>query len=96
MPEHEMQAAEVDDELVEQDVQNKKSLEAVDPDKVNLDLGFGPPLGDEKPGQVERHHDSENSASDTPDDEEPNDVEKRTLRRGWSLLLWHEDFINIP
>ncbi|TVY81439.1 Peptide transporter PTR2, partial [Lachnellula suecica] len=79
MPEHEMQAAEVHELVVEQELANRRKS-SVNPDKVNLDLGFAQPVADEKNTQVHRS-DSETAYSDTPDGEEPNEEEKIKLRR---------------
>ena len=80
MPEHEMQAAEVHELVVEQELVNRRKS-SVNPDKVNLDLGFGQPIGDEKVA-YDTQNDSEHAYSDTPDGDEPNEHEKISLRRG--------------
>ncbi|KAH6683382.1 putative peptide transporter PTR2 [Halenospora varia] len=89
MPEHEMHAAEIHEQVVEQEVVQEKRG-SIDPDKVNLDLDFVSPTGKEKPNALDTQHDSEQS-SDTPDDEEPNDYEKEKLRRvgeGLPVAAW--------
>jgi hypothetical protein len=81
MPEHEMQAAEVHELVVEQEIMNRRKS-SVNPDKVNLDLGFGQPVvGDEKLAH-DSQNDSEHAYSDTADGDEPNEQEKIQLRRG--------------
>ncbi|KAF4630054.1 hypothetical protein G7Y89_g8089 [Cudoniella acicularis] len=80
MPEHEMQAAEVHELVVEQEVAEKKGG-SIDPDKVNLDLDFASPTGHEKVSPNNTRDDSETAYSETPDGEEPNDFEKQFLRR---------------
>lgn len=85
MPEHEMNAAEVHELVVEQQLGEK--THTVDPEKVNIDLGFSP-VQKEKMDEVEPlQHNSVRSSLETPDDEEPNETEKRTLRRGLSQNL---------
>lgn len=79
MPEYEMQAAEVHELVVEQEIANRRKS-SVNPDKLNLDLGFAQPVPNEKTA-IDSHNDSENAYSDTPDDEEPNEDEKIKLRR---------------
>lgn len=84
MPEHEMNAAEVHELVVEQQLGEK--TQTVDPEKVNLDLGFSP-MKKEKMQEIDPlQHDSVRSSLETPDDEEPNETEKRTLRRGLSQI----------
>jgi hypothetical protein len=53
-----------------------------DPDKLNLELGFSAPRGSiqHEKGSALDHLDSETTYSETPDDEEPNEQEKQTLR----------------
>ena len=80
MPEHEMQAAEVHELVVEQEIANRRKS-SVNPDKVNLDLGFAQPVADEKKALDSPHNDSERAYSDTADDEEPNEHEIIALRR---------------
>jgi hypothetical protein len=79
MPEHEMQAAEVHELVVEQELMNRRKS-SVNPDNVNLDLGFGQPVGDEKIAH-DTLNDSEHAYSDTADGDEPNEHEKIQLRR---------------
>ena len=80
MPEHEMQAAELHELAVEQEMANRRKS-SVNPDKVNLDLGFAQPVADEKKAIDSPLNDSETAYSDTADDEEPNEHEKVVLRR---------------
>ncbi|KAG9230292.1 putative peptide transporter PTR2 [Amylocarpus encephaloides] len=77
MAEHNMQAAEVHELVVEHEV-GEKRRHSLDPNHVNLDLGFTAPSGKEKMEMLRSPHASD---SETPDDEEPNDFEKKTLRR---------------
>ena len=85
MAEHEMQAAELHQLAVEEEVAGKRKG-SVDPEKTNLDLGLGTATKD----KVDDVHLS-GSESDTPDDEEPNDFEKKTLRRGvYSSSMTHQ------
>ncbi|TVY37724.1 Peptide transporter [Lachnellula occidentalis] len=80
MPEHEMQAAELHELAVEQELANREKS-SVNPDKVNLDLGFSQPVADEKKAIDSPVYDSETAYTDTPDDEEPTEHEKVVLRR---------------
>lgn len=79
MPEHEMQAAELHEQVVRQDALEKKGG-SIEPGKVNLDLDFVLSTGEEKHIHTDNQHDSE-QYSDTPDDDEPNEYEKEKLRR---------------
>jgi hypothetical protein len=76
MAEHEMQAAELHELAVEQGVSEKRKG-SVNPEKTNLDLGFSAPVADNKMEVALQESDT-----DTPDDEEPNEYEKTKLRRG--------------
>jgi hypothetical protein len=77
MAEHEMQAAELHQLGVEQEIGEKRKG-SIDPEKTNLDLGFGAATKDNKVEAPFTESDTE-----TPDDEEPSDFEKQKLRRGW-------------
>ena len=80
MPEHEMHAAEVHELAMERQLESKGAV--LDPEKVNLDLGFNAPVANKHVADLPAPHDTDGSYSDTPDDEEPNAVEKVKLRRG--------------
>ena len=60
-------------------------------DKLNTELGFSAPKGSisHEKGEVigAPQSDTAYASSDTPDDEEPTEAEKQTLRRGKSQYL---------
>ena len=62
-----------------------------DPDKLNLELGFATPASPNEKTVVDSANDSETAYTDTPDEEEPNEAEKKSLRRSKELIsvaLW--------
>ncbi|KAG4422220.1 hypothetical protein IFR04_004600 [Cadophora malorum] len=79
MPEHEMHAAEIHELAQEAEVRNDVPK---DPDQLHPGLAFTAPRGSiQHEKGFDPHRDSETAYSETPDDEEPNDHEKQTLRR---------------
>ncbi|CZR69416.1 probable peptide transporter PTR2-A [Phialocephala subalpina] len=79
MPEHEMQAAEIHELALEAEIRNDKPT---DPDKLNTELGFSAPRGSVQHEKgLDVHHGSDTTYGVTPDDEEPTEEEKVTLRR---------------
>jgi hypothetical protein len=64
------------------------------PDKLNIGLEFSAPhssIQHEK-GSVLNHPDSETAYSETPDDEEPNEQEKQSLRRS---MLGNQNLVSV-
>ncbi|CZT41771.1 probable peptide transporter PTR2-A [Rhynchosporium secalis] len=80
MPEHEMQAAEIHELALEAEVANDKPK---DPDQLNPGLAFAAPRGGAAANEKvdDSRRDSETAFSETPDEEEPTEQEKQTLRR---------------
>ncbi|CAG8976665.1 hypothetical protein HYALB_00012057 [Hymenoscyphus albidus] len=80
MPEHEMQAAEVNKLVVEQQLNEKNR--PISSEKVNLELGLSSPV---KTGKMEEidplQENSARSSIETHDGDEPNETEKQKLRR---------------
>jgi len=66
-------------------------------EKLSTELGFSAPHGSiqENKAELDMRRDSEAACSETPDDEEPNDAEKRSLRRSMCLFVMFKMVTNM-
>jgi len=68
-----------------------------DPDQLHPGLAFTAPRGSiQHEKGFDPHRDSETAYSETPDDEEPNDHEKQTLRRSMCYLHHRNALLTRP